>query len=340
MKPAKPTKPTRPTKPTTKAAKPAAKTTKPTKTPGPVRRPSTENLSSGIGVFAAVVDSGTFVAAADVIGMSPPGVSRAIARLEARLKIRLFNRTTRAVFLTDEGRRFYEQVMPHLRGMEEAAATAGESAAAVRGKLRINLDPVSSGIILGAGLGAFMDAHPELELEFIARDQLGDLVMDGFDLALRFGEPRSSSLVARKLLDTAVVTVAAPSYLARHGRPATPQDLANAGHRCLEFRNPESGRPFPWEFHRKRKTLVVETNGRLTVNDPSALLNACVAGTGIAQMLLLVAEPLIQDGRLVNLFPDWPDERFPLYAYHPSRHRMPTRTRVFLDFIIGLTETR
>ncbi len=303
-------------------------------------RSSNENLSSGIGVFAAVVDTGTFVAAAELMGISPPGVSRAIARLEKQLKTRLFNRTTRAVSLTEEGRRFYEQVMPHLRGMEEAAAAAAAGAAKVRGKLRINLDPVFSQIILGSKLDELMDVHPELELEFIARDQLGDLIMDGFDLALRFGEPRSSSLIARKLLDSAIVTVASPLYLERRGRPAEPQELGLGKHRCLEFRNPETGRPYPWEFHGKRKTLTVETNGRLTVNDPSALLNACLAGSGIAQMLLLAAEQPIREGRLVNLFPDWTDERFPLYAYHPSRYHTPAKTRVFLDFIVALTSTR
>jgi len=300
-------------------------------------RSSSENLSSGISVFAAVVDVGTFAAASELMSMSPPGVSRAIARLERRLKIRLFNRTTRAVSLTEEGRRFYEQVMPHLRGMEEAAAAAAGGVVTVRGKLRINLDPAFLRIVLGPKLDEFMDAHPELELELIARDQLGDLIVDGFDLALRFGEPRSSSLIARKLLDTAVVTVAAPSYLARRGRPTEPQELGRGGHTCLEFRNPETGKPYPWEFHRKRKKIVVETNGRLTVNDPSALLNACLVGSGVAQMLLLGAEPLILEGRLVNLFPDWPDERFPLYAYHPSRYHTPAKTRVFLDFIVALT---
>jgi DNA-binding transcriptional LysR family regulator len=303
-------------------------------------RTSSENLSSGISVFAAVVDAGTFAAASDLTGMTPPGVRRAVARLEKRLKIRLFNRTTRSVSLTEEGRRFYEEVMPHLRGMEEAAAAASGGAATVRGKLRINIDPVFSRIILGPRLDEFMNAHPELDLEFIAKDQLGDLIMDGFDLALRFGEPRSSSLIARKLLDTPVVTVAAPSYLARCGRPTEPQELGRGIHSCLEFRNPETGKPFPWEFHRKRKKLVVETNGRLTVNDPGALLNACLAGSGIAQMLLAGAEPLIREGRLVKLFTDWPDERFPLYAYHPSRHHVPARTRVFLDFIVALTSHR
>jgi DNA-binding transcriptional LysR family regulator len=300
-------------------------------------RPSSEKLSGGISVFAAVVDAGTFAAASEVIGMSPPGVSRAIARLEERLKIRLFNRTTRSVSLTEEGRRFYEQVMPHLAGLEEAAATAAGGVSAVRGKLRINLDPVFYRTILGQRLDAFMDAHPDLEIEFIARDNLGDLVMDGFDLAVRFGKPKASTLIARKLLDSGVVTVAAPSYVARWGRPAKPADLESRHHRCLEFRNPETGKPFPWEFHRKRKRIAVDTQGRLTVNDPGALLNACLAGSGIAQMLLLGAEHLIAEGRLINLFPDWADERYPLYAYYPSRHHVPAKTRAFLDFVVELT---
>ncbi len=157
---------------------------------------------------------------------------------------------------------------------------------------------------------------------------------------LRFGEPRSSSLVARKLLDTGIVTVAAPAYLARRGHPSNPKELGTHVHQCLEFRNPETGKPFPWEFHKKRKKLVVETNGRLIVNDPSALLNACLAGIGIAQMLLPGAAQSIREGRLVNLFPDWPDERFPLYAYHPSRHHVPAKTRAFIDFIVLLTQER
>jgi DNA-binding transcriptional LysR family regulator len=300
-------------------------------------RPRSENLSGGISVFAAVVDAGTFAAASEVIGMSPPGVSRAVARLEKRLKIRLFNRTTRSVSLTEEGRRFYEQVMPHLVGLEEAATAAAGGASAVRGKLRVNLDPVFYRTILGRELDQFMDAHPDLEIEFLARDSLGNLVLDGFDLALRFGEPRTSTLIARKLLDTAVVTVAAPSYVARWGRPTKPDDLEGASHRCLEFRNPETGKPFPWEFHRKRKRVVISPRGRLTVNDPSALLNACLAGSGVAQMLLLGAAHLIVEGRLINLFPDWPDERYPLYACYPSRQHLPARTRAFLDFVVELT---
>ncbi|MDR5857106.1 LysR family transcriptional regulator [Caballeronia sp. LZ062] len=299
-----------------------------------------ERILNGISVFAAIVDAGTFAAAGDKLGMSQPGVSRAIARLEARLKIRLFDRTTRTVSLTDDGRRFFEQVMPHLVGLEEAAATASGSATAVRGRLRVNVDPIFSRLVLGPKLEAFMEAHPELELELLTRDRLGDMIAEGFDLAVRFGEPRNSSLVARKLLDTPVRTVAAPSYIARYGRPATPQTLASGAHTCIEFRDPETGRPFPWEFHRKKKRLTVETRGHLTLNDPGTMLSACLSGYGIAQILELGHAHLMAEGQLIDLFPDWPDERFPLYAFHPSRHHPPAKTRAFLDLVIALTGER
>ena len=295
-----------------------------------------ERVTNGVGVLSAIVDSGTFAAAGDMLNMSQSGVSRSIARLEARLGIRLLERTTRSVSLTDEGRRFYEQVMPLLAGLEEAAASAAHGAAAVRGRLRVNLDPYFSRLILGPRLGAFLESYPQLRLELITTDRLGDLVADGFDLAVRFGNPRPSTLVARKLLDTRMVTIAAPAYLKRYGHPKDPRELEKGHHVCIQFRDPESGRPYPWEFHKRRKKLVLETSGSLTVNDAGTLYSVCLAGHGMAQVMDLGVGPMIADGRLVEVFPDWPDERFPLYALHPSRHHVPAKTRAFLDFIVAL----
>ncbi|MDQ7978915.1 LysR substrate-binding domain-containing protein [Paraburkholderia sp. SARCC-3016] len=296
-----------------------------------------ERMLNGMSVFTAIVDAGSFAAAGEQLDMSQSGVSRAVARLEVRLGIRLFDRTTRVVSLTDEGRRFYEQVTPLIAGLEEAAATASGGATVVRGRLRVNIDPFFSRLILGPRLESFMNDHPDLLLELITRDQLGDMVTEGFDLAVRFGEPRASSLVARKLFDTRIVTVAAPSYLKRNGRPLTPQELGEGMHPCIEFRDPETGRPFGWEFHRKRKKLEVETHGRLVVNDVATMLSVCLSGYGIAQVMQISAEQLLADGRLVDLFPDWPDERFPLYALYPSRHHPPAKTRAFLEFVMSLT---
>src|SRR3979409_1183331 len=172
-----------------------------------------ERIVNGISVLSAIIDTGKFAAAGDILNMSQSGVSRAIARLEGRLGIRLLERTTRSVSLTDEGRRFYEQVLPLLAGLEEAATSAAQGTTAVRGRLRVNLDPYFSRLILGPRLGAFLESYPQLRLELITTDRLGDLVGDGFDLAVRFGHPRPSPLVARKLLDTRMGTIAAPAYI-------------------------------------------------------------------------------------------------------------------------------
>ena len=293
-------------------------------------------LLEGIAVMAAVVDARSFNGAGDALAMSQSGVSRAVARLEARLGIRLFERTTRSVRLTDEGRRFHEQVMPLIAALQDATTDAQGGATAIRGRLRVNVDPFFSRLILGPALGGFLERHPDLAVELRTRDDLGDLVGDGFDLALRFGHPQPSSLVARKLFDARVVTVAAPSYLKRFGRPAHPQELAGGHHRCIQFRDSATGRAFPWEFHRGRRKIVVTTPGALTVNDAGTLQSVCEAGYGIAQMFALPQDPLLADKRLATLFPDWSDERFPLYAYHPSRHHVPAKTRAMLDFVVGL----
>ena len=297
-----------------------------------------ERILNGISVLSTIIDSGTFATAAEVLNMSPSGVSRSIARLEARLGIRLLERTTRSVSLTDEGRRFYEQVMPLLAGLEEAAASAAQGTTAVRGRLRVNLDPYFSRLILGPRLGAFLESYPQLRLELITTDHLGDLVAEGFDLAVRFGQPPPSTLVARKLLDSRMLTIASPAYLERHGHPKDPHELEKGHHVCIQFRDPETGRPYPWEFHKGRKKLVLETTGSLTVNDAGTLYSVCLAGHGMAQVMDLGVAPMIADGRLVQVFTDWPDERFPLYALHPSRHHVPAKTRAFMDFIIALLQ--
>jgi DNA-binding transcriptional LysR family regulator len=283
-------------------------------------------------VLAAVVEGGSFVKAAEALGLSASGVSRAVARLETRVGVRLLDRTTRALHLTDEGRRFYGQVAPLLEGIEEAATQASGSAATVRGRLRMNVDPFFSRLVLAPRLADFLARYPDLEVEMITRDEMGDLVADGIDVAVRFGPQPTSSLVVRRLLETRILTVAAPSYIERHGRPSSPEDLVN--HACIQFRDPRTGRPFEWEFHRKRQIIPIATNGKLTVSDVGTMLGACLAGAGIAQVMALGVQDLLDQGRLVDLFPDWPDEIFPLNAVHPSRRHPPAKVRAFIEFCI------
>ena len=225
-------------------------------------------LLSGIQALVAAVEAGSFVRAATTLGITQSGVSRAIARLEHRVGVRLFDRTARAVALTDEGRSFYQKVKPLLAGVEDTATEAAGSAAVVRGRLRVNVDPFFARLVLAPRLGKFLTAYPELSVEIAGRDRLGDLVSDGFDAAVRFGEPEPSALVARRLLETRV------------------------------------------------------------------LLGGCVAGHGVAPLLALGIEDLLSRGKIVELFPDWPGERFPLYVFHLSRHVPPAKVRAFLDFVV------
>jgi DNA-binding transcriptional LysR family regulator len=295
-------------------------------------------LLSGVSVFMAVVEAKTIARAAEALGLSPSGVSRALARLEQRVGARLLARTTRALSLTDEGRRFYEQVGPHLTGIEEAVVEASGSAVRVRGRLRVNTDPLFSNFVLSPHLPSFLARYPELSVELIMRDSVGDLVADGFDLALRFGEPPLGSFVARKLTDTRVITVASPAYLKSHGRPRHPKELEQR--ECLDFLDAAHARPYEWELRRKKHVLPLRIKGRLLVSDPGTLIGACEAGAGIAQVLELGNEQLLRSGRLVELFPGWSDERFPLHAIYPSRLHRAAKVRVFIEFCMEALSSR
>jgi DNA-binding transcriptional LysR family regulator len=279
-------------------------------------------ILSGVSVLAAVVEGGSFVKAAELIGISDSGVSRAVGRLETRLGIRLLDRTTRAVKLTDEGRRFYEEVKPHLNAIEDAAAIASGASSAVRGRLRVDIDPFFLPQVLAGRLGAFCERHPELTIEFVTSQHVGDLVSEGIDLAIRFGQSRRSTLVSRKLMEVPILTVASPRYVKRYGKPKHPLELSR--HRCLQFVDPHTGRPYDWAFMRGDETIEVPVSGPLTFTDPKSMLEECLAGTGIAQIIGWGFGALLERGKLVDLFPNWHGERFPL---SPSIRRARTRRR-------------
>ncbi len=288
-------------------------------------------LLPGIGVLAQVVETGNFARAGEVMGLTPSGVSRAVARLEARLGVRLFDRTPRAVRLTEEGRGFHAQVAPLLAGLEDAATDASATAGSVRGRLRVNADPWFARLVLAPRLPAFLARHPDLSLEITVRDTPGDLIAEGMDIAVRFGDIGSPGLIARKLMETRIFAIAAPSYLAQHGTPRRPADLLR--HACLMYRDPVSGKPFGWEFRRKGEVVEVPVRGRLVFNDLATKLAACVAGQGIAQSVAFGLEPFLASKALVQILPDWAEERYALYSYYPSRHLPPAKVRAFLDFL-------
>jgi DNA-binding transcriptional LysR family regulator len=292
---------------------------------------------TGIAVLAQVVESGSFVRAAEALGLSSSGVSRAISRLEARMVVRLFERTTRSLNLTDEGQRLYDQVRPHLTGVSEAVALASGAAHAVRGKLRVNIDAFFARVFLASRLTEFLNRYPDLSVELLSQESLGDLVADRFDLAVRFIDPPAgSSLIARRLATTRILTVASPGYIAMHGRPRHPRDVQQ--HKRILFRNPLTSQPFEWEFKRGRETVEIPVAGNLLVSEAGTMLDACIAGAGIAQILELGTQELLRSKKLINLFPEWSGERWPLYALYPSRRYQPAKLKAFLDFCTAALE--
>jgi len=293
-------------------------------------------LLTGVGVFGAVTEAGNFVRAADVLGLTPSGVSRAVARLEQRVGVRLFDRNPREVTLTEEGARFHAMIMPLLAGLEEATSEAAGSAVFVGGRLRVSIDPWFARMVLAPRIGEFLARYPALTLDLTTSNYREEM-MSGADVAVRFGPPDESSLIVRKLLDVPVLTCAAPGYLDRHGVPATPHDLMH--HDCILFRDPQTGRPFTWEFQGDNGAIEIRAAGRLVMDDPSAAVAACLAGQGIFQSFAIGLDEWLENGALTTILTEWSYEQFPLYAYHPSRHMPPAKVRAFLDFVQRIVAT-
>ncbi len=236
-------------------------------------------LFSGLGVFAAVLEAGNFVRAGEALGLTQSAVSRSVQRLEERLGVRLLERTSKTIRLTEDGERFCAEALPLFSQLGEVAEGMVKAAGKARGRLRINVESSFARLFLAPRLGAFLKAYPEVRLELLVRERLGDLVAEGIDAAILFGEPVPSALIARRLLQVHILTCASPDYLARCGRPRKPADLEAEKHECLLFRDPATAKPFPWEFHRGRKRLSVNVTGRVIVNDALTYVALCVAGS-------------------------------------------------------------
>lgn len=287
-------------------------------------------LLAGVSVLASVVESGSFTRAGEILGLTASGVSRSVSRLEERIGVRLLDRSTRSLRLTNEGARLYELAAPHLSGIEEAASLAAGAIGLVQGSLRASVSPIFARNVLAPRLPEFAARYPELRLILVQQPDAGDLVADGVDVAIRFGPQPDSTLSSRLLLETRVLTVASPTYLTAKGRPERPMDLVN--HECIQFVDPQRGRPFEWEFQRSDETVMVKASGRFTFTDADVMVEACLAGLGIAQVLAFAAGSHLTAGALVELFPDWPGETFPLYAVRPSRRLSPAKVEAFLAF--------
>ena len=281
-------------------------------------------------VFAAVVDAGSFVGASDALEMSKPAVSRYVAELESRLGVRLLNRTTRKLSLTEEGDVFYARCKALLDNVEEAEAEITARKGEAAGLLKVTA-PQTFGLLYLAPLWAlFMARHPKVRVDVMLSDRVTDLVEEGFDLAVRIARLPSSSLVSRKLATTRMILCASPAYLKRRGQPKTPADLVN--HEIASYSLLSMGET--WEFDGPDGHVVAPVSPRLRSNSGDTCRAVALAHGGIILQPSFLVGADIRAGTLVELMPEFRSIRLDMFAVYPSRKFVSPKVRLLIDFLV------
>lgn len=280
--------------------------------------------------FVRVVESGSFVAAAERLSLSTSSLSRQIAELEQHLGTRLLNRTTRRLSLTESGQAFYERAASLLNDLAEAEAIAGQSAARPRGTVRLTCSHNMAERTIAPAIASFVEHYPDVKFDLTVSDRLIDLIDEGFDLAIRIGQIGSDRLVARRLGQTKLIVCAAPPYVQRHGAPATPNDLTR--HNVLTYAY--SSAPRTWRLiDGADKVHEVRVTGNLHANSGEALCAAAVAGLGIICEPDFVVGDAIAAGRLERLLPGFEATTAEIWAVYPSRRHLSLKVRLFVDYV-------
>jgi LysR family transcriptional regulator for bpeEF and oprC len=286
-------------------------------------------------VFRWVADLGSFTRAADRLDMSRAAVTGHVAALESRLGVRLLHRTTRKLALTDDGAAYLEHVRRVLADVEETEGILSAGRSLPRGVLRVDL-PVSIGRqFVVPALPRFAAQYPELKVVAILEDRRSDLIEAGIDAAVRIGPLEDSSLVARRVYEADFVVCASPDYLAVHGTPQTPADLAR--HNCLGLYAVSRGQALDWVFEKDGERMTFAPGGNLSLSNAEALLDATVAGAGIAMIFDMTASRWLASGALRPLLQDWRRrDRYPISVVYPQNRHLSAKVRVFSDFVAGL----
>ena len=280
-------------------------------------------------LFIAVAEMESFTRAADRLGLTPGAASKQIAALEDRMQARLLERTTRSVRLTDAGRALLDRVRPWLS--EYLAIENGLAAeqAAAAGVLRVSASVDFGANRLVEPVTAFMARWPSVEVRLDLADRMVDLVDEGYDLAVRIGHLTDSSLIARRLADAPLITMASPDWIARHGAPVHPHDLGRVD--CVIDRNKPT--PNLWRFTRGVETVEAKVGGRLSLNGARAAVAAACAGAGVACSPAWSAKEALESGRCVRVLEDWLPDHRDLWAVFPSNRFLAHRVRLFVDHL-------
>jgi DNA-binding transcriptional LysR family regulator len=289
-----------------------------------------------IEAFVKVVEAGSFARAADRLGVSVSSVSRHVTELEAHLGARLLNRTTRTLSLTEVGRAFHERSVQLLADLDEAEEAAGAGAVVPRGTLRLTCGVTFGTGHLAAAVAEFMTRYPEMRFDLELSDRIVDLVDEGFDAAVRIGPIGGMNLVGRRVGATTLVCCAAPAYLARHGEPRVPEDLA--AHTCLTYAYaPLAGQ---WPFRgTDGSARNVRVNGPAHANNGSFLAALAIAGVGITYEPDFIVGPDVQAGRLVPILLAFAPVPSGINVVYPTRRHLSAKVRAFTDFLVQRFES-
>ena len=286
--------------------------------------------------FARVVEAGSFTKAADTLNMSKTTVTQLVQQLEARLRVKLLNRTTRKLSITADGAAYYERVVRLLADMDDAETSLSSASALPRGHLRVDVPSPLARMILVPALPAFHARYPDIQLDMGVSDRMVDVIGDNVDCVVRGGELTDRSLMARRVGDLRLGVYAAPRYLELAGTPLHPRELEDTHHRIVGFLWSRSGKTFPYAMRLGEERIEVQGRYVLSVDDGNAYLAAGLAGLGILWLPDYMAKGHLASGELVRLFDGWQLDSMPLYVAFPPNRHVSAKLRVFIDWIAEL----
>jgi DNA-binding transcriptional LysR family regulator len=285
-----------------------------------------------LNAFAAVAEHRSFTRAAAQLGVALPTVSQTIRALEERLGVRLFNRTTRSVALTEAGARLLADIQPILTRLGEALENVNSFRDKPMGSLRLAVGRPFAVRLVAPLLQPFLTEFPQIRLEVVVDDARIDIVKGGFDAGIRLGHQVERDMTTLRVSDPyRMLAVAAPAYLAKRPRPQSPRDLH--AHNCIQARAPWTGGLLPWLFVNGEQRTEIAVEGSLTVNDADVSLRCVLDGLGVGYLPESMVAPHIARGELEDLLPGWGGERTGVFLYHPSRRQPPAPLQALIDFI-------
>ena len=286
-------------------------------------------------VFARVVETGSFTRAADSLALPKGTVTKQIQALEARVRVKLLNRTTRRVTVTPDGAAYYERASRLLTELDDLDASMTNAQANPSGRLRIDVGSSMANLLLIPAIESFYERFPDIQLDMGVSDRIVDLIADNVDCVIRVGEISDQSLVARRIGHLPFVNVASPGYLRRHGVPKHPHDLEKS-HRVVNHFSGNTRRMYPLEFNKDGEHIEPDAPYRLAVNESNSHTTAVLAGLGASQMVTFIAQPYLDRGELVQIMPDWTREALPIYVVYPPNRHLSAKVRAFVDWAAEL----